>query len=86
MPTICRFYGIIIRMYYDDHNPPHFHAIYGKMEAVYRISPLEKVRGKLSKRAHALVMEWASIHEDALLDDWDAASNHLKLKQIPPLP
>lgn len=85
MPTISRFYGIVIRMFYNDHNPPHFHAVYGDYEAVYQIDPLRKVQGKLPKRAHALVMEWAGIYTDELMDDWEAAAARESLSPIPPL-
>lgn len=72
-------------MFYNDHNPPHFHAVYGDFQAVYQISPLRKVEGKLPKRAHTLVMEWAEMYSDELMDDWDAAEAREALKQIPPL-
>ena len=60
MPSICAFYGIVIYMYYNDHNPPHFHAEYAEFEAIYTIETLEILRGKLPRRAHALVVEWAT--------------------------
>ncbi len=59
MPEICRFYGIIIRMYFGDHNPPHFHAEYQGKQAEYSIGTLEVIAGEISKRANALVLEWA---------------------------
>ena len=59
MPEICRFYGIIIRMYFGDHNPPHFHAEYQGKQAEYSIGTLEVIAGEISKRANALVPEWA---------------------------
>ena len=57
MPTISEFFGILIRMYWDDHPPPHFHAIYGEHEAQYNIATLDVIHGKLPRRAHALVVE-----------------------------
>ena len=57
MPTISQFFGIAIRMYYNDHLPPHFHAEYGSDEAVYEIDTLNVLRGSLPRRAHALVVE-----------------------------
>lgn len=57
MPTISEFFGILIRMYYDDHNPPHFHAYYSKHEAIIAIDTLEIMDGSLRKRAKALVIE-----------------------------
>jgi len=62
VPEICRFYGIIIRMYYDDHNPPHFHAEYGEQEAQINIQTLAIINGDLSSRTLGLVIEWASMH------------------------
>jgi uncharacterized protein DUF4160 len=61
MPEICRFYGIIIRMYYDDHNLPHFHAFYGEDEAWININTLAVFSGSLPARALGLVIEWASM-------------------------
>jgi len=69
MPEISRFYGIIIRMFWDDHNPPHFHAAYGDDEVLVDINSLSVFAGKLSPRAQRLVIEWATIHQRELLDD-----------------
>lgn len=57
MPELCRFYGIIIRMYFDEHPPAHFHAYYGDAQAVVRIDTLEVIRGELPRRALVLVAE-----------------------------
>jgi hypothetical protein len=57
MPTVCEFFGIIIRMYYGDHNPPHFHAFYGDEEALIAIQSLEILQGSLPIRARMLVIE-----------------------------
>ena len=70
MPSICAFYGIVIYMYYNDHNPPHFHAEYAEFEAIYTIETLEILRGKLPRRAHALVVEWATINRADLMNNW----------------
>ncbi len=67
MPELSRFYGIIIRMYFADHAPPHFHAFYGDEEVVIDIRQLAIVRGSFSPRAFGLLMEWASIHQSDLL-------------------
>ncbi len=56
MPTISEFFGILIRMYWDDHPPPHFHALYGEHEAQYNIATLDTINGSLPRRAHALVV------------------------------
>jgi hypothetical protein len=85
VPTICRFFGIVIRMYLEDHAPPHFHATYGGFEASIRIEPVGVMRRELPPRALGLVMEWARIHRQALLADWDLASRFEPLDPIPPL-
>lgn len=85
MPTISQFFGIAIRMYYDDHAPPHFHAYYGKDAAVIEIETLGVREGKLPRRALALVLEWAADHRDELLEDWRLAELHQPLNDIDPL-
>jgi hypothetical protein len=85
MPEISRFYGIIIRMYFADHNPPHFHAEYQGFKAEYDIQSLSIIAGELPKRAHALVLEWASLHRMELLNNWKLASKPDALKPIEPL-
>lgn len=64
---VSRFFGISIRMYFDDHNPPHFHAIYGGTEV--GINPLIVLRGRVPRRALGMVMEWAALHQGELLDN-----------------
>lgn len=86
MPEICRFYGIVIRMYFDDHNPPHFHARYSGAEAVIGIETLAVLAGKLPGRAHGLVAEWASLHQEDLLDLWKKAQAMETLHKLEPLP
>ena len=85
MPTISEFFGILIRMYYDDHNPPHFHAYYGDHEAIILIETLEFIEGALPKRAKALVLDWAVDHRQDLLRDWQLALQHQPLNRIAPL-
>ena len=85
MPEICRFFGIIIRMYYDDHNPPHFHAEYGDEEAQINIHTLAVIHGSLSSRTLGLVIEWASMHRKELLNDWELARKQKKPEKIQPL-
>jgi len=85
MPEICRFYGIIIAMFFDDHNPPHFHARYGKDNVAIEISSLRVLEGQISPRALGLVVEWASQHERELSANWDLAKNSQPIKKIPPL-
>lgn len=85
MPEISRFYGIIIRMFYNDHNPPHFHAIYGNDEALIDIQTLDYVEGSLPKRARVLVAEWALEHREELLANWEKARTPTDLIPIEPL-
>ncbi len=85
MPTISTFFGIVIRMYYDDHEPPHFHAYYGEYAAVVEIESLHVRAGALPRRALAMVLEWASLHRAELLEDWRLAEAHQPLRAIEPL-
>lgn len=85
MPEISRFFGIIIRMFFDDHLPPHFHAEYGEDEVLININTLSVISGKLKARALGLVMEWALIHQNELLVEWDKAKNLKALGKIEPL-
>ncbi len=85
MPEISRFYGIIIRMFYNDHNPPHFHVIYQNDEALFDIKTLEILEGRLPKRAKTLAIEWAIEHRDELLSNWQKARDHETLDKIEPL-
>jgi hypothetical protein len=85
MPEICRFLGIIIVMYYKEHQPPHFHAKYGDQVGVFSIPDLKLIEGLLPKRVISLVLEWAFEHRDELLDDWELAMTKKPLRKIPPL-
>ncbi len=82
MPRVSQFFGIVIYMYYNDHIPPHFHAEYGEHEAIYEIDTLDIMRGSLPRRAHALVLEWATLHRNELRDDWGRARMEKPLKEI----
>jgi hypothetical protein len=85
MPEICRFYGIVIRMYARDHAPPHFHAEYGGYEALVAIEDFGEMRGRLPMRARRLVIEWASLHQAELQEAWERASNLEPPGRIAPL-
>ncbi|MEX1255957.1 MAG: DUF4160 domain-containing protein [Dehalococcoidia bacterium] len=85
LPRICEFYGIVIAMFYNDHDPPHFHAIYGEHRALIRIEPPDVLQGRLPRRAWSLVTEWASQHERELSDNWQRAREHAPLQRIAPL-
>ena len=85
MPEVSRFYGVVIALFYNDHQPAHFHAVYGDAEAVFAIDTLGLLRGSLPRRATALVLEWAAEHRAELLADWDKARDKQPLTPIPPL-
>lgn len=85
VPEISRFFGIIILMYYDEHNPPHFHARYGSDKAAIEIGSLRILEGRLPSRALGLVVEWASQHHEELLLNWEAARNDRPPQKISPL-
>jgi hypothetical protein len=72
-------------MYFSDHNPPHFHAIYGRYDAAIDIATGEIVKGSLPSRTRGLVAEWAGLYRQELSDNWERARNHDPLLWIPPL-
>lgn len=85
MPTISMFYGIIIRMFFDEHAPLHFHAQYGEFKASINIQTLELMEGQLPRRALGLVLDWAELHKTELLQDWDLCQKHSQPLKIDPL-
>lgn len=84
MPTITRFYGITIMLYFHirEHEPPHFHAMYGEEEELITICTGEVLKGHLPRRAHKMVIEWWDEHRSELLEIW----NTQKFRTLPPLP
>ena len=85
MPTICTFFGILIRMFFNEHSPPHFHAEYGEFKAVIAIQSLEVMEGKLPRRALELVLDWAELHQTELIEDWELCRKHVEPHPIEPL-
>ena len=85
MPEICRFYGIIIRMYAGDHPPPHFHAIYSEHEAFIEVETGHILYGYLPATALRLVQMWLTQHREELNQDWKLAEQLRPLKKIAPL-
>ncbi len=85
MPTISAFFGIVIQMFWREHGPPHFHALYGEHEVVIDIRELRVARGAIPRRALAMVLEWAAEHREALMEDWDLCNELKPPKPIPPL-
>lgn len=85
MPKVSEFFGIAIYLYYREHPPPHFHAVYGGAEALISIDDLSVLEGDLKARALGLVIEWARLHQDELRDAWDRARAHQPPGNIEPL-
>jgi hypothetical protein len=85
MPTISVFYGILIQMFWNEHAPPHFHALYGEHEALIDIRRLEVMQGSLPRRALNLVLDWAELRQKELLEDWELCSCLRPPNPIPPL-
>jgi hypothetical protein len=85
MPVISQFYGIVVYMNYNDHNPPHFHARYQDQEVIIEIQS-GVVTGTMSRRALRMIFEWAEQHQEELLLNWSRARERKPLLPIPPLP
>jgi hypothetical protein len=85
MPEISRFFGMIVTMYYNDHPPPHFHVRYNQQKAIISIETLEILEGKLSSRALKLILEWASLHQNELMENWELARDNQILNSVLPL-
>jgi Domain of unknown function (DUF4160) len=85
MPRISQFYGIAVYLYYRDHAPPHFHAIYGEYEAEVAIATATILQGTLPRKARSLVTEWAEAHREELQRNWDLARAGQPLEPIEPL-
>jgi hypothetical protein len=85
VPEISRFFGIVIKMFFDDHNPPHFHAEYADTVVLIDIRTLSVFSGRLPPRAMGLVIEWATLHQQELLADWHRAQAQQELRRIAPL-
>jgi hypothetical protein len=85
VPEISRFFGIVVSMNYNDHPPPHFHVRYAEQKAIVAIQSPTLLEGELSPRALGLVMEWAAMHRQELLDDWHLARQQQPLNRIAPL-
>ncbi|MCU0471488.1 MAG: DUF4160 domain-containing protein [Arcicella sp.] len=85
MPQISRFLGIIIMMFYDDHNPPHFHAQYGEFKAIIGINDFALLEGKLPAKTLGLVVEWAVIHQEELMINWELMKEKKPMQKIDPL-
>lgn len=85
MPEISRFYGIVIKMFADEHNPPHFHAEHGDYRATFSIETGQMIQGDFPPKKSALVTAWAIIHKEELLRNWTILAEGLKANKIDPL-
>ncbi|MBK2044853.1 DUF4160 domain-containing protein [Allofrancisella guangzhouensis] len=85
MPTISRFFGIIISMYWDEHNPPHFHVRFGEYKCSVSIMNISVIVGELPKKQERLVLAWAEIHQKELLQNWELCQKDKQPMQIEPL-
>lgn len=85
MPVVSQFFGILIRMFFNEHAPPHFHAEYGEFRATINIRTLSVQEGRLPRRALELVLDWAELHQTDLLNNWDQCQQHQAPDPIAPL-
>ena len=85
MLLISSFYGILIFMYWNEHAPPHFHVKYGDFEALINIKDFSLMEGKLPPKAFGLVIEWAALHQDQLLMNWNLGIDRKTFNKIEPL-
>lgn len=85
MPTICMFRGIKIYINWDEHQPPHFHARYGDDEVAISINDIEVMKGSFPSKQLKLLLGWAVLHQDELLDNWNLAEQRQDLFPIEPL-
>lgn len=83
MPIISIFYGIIVRLNYNDHNPPHIHVEYQGMKAIFEIKSASLIAGEIPKNARKLVVSWMRKNTSGLLKNWKLAQNHDELLRIP---
>ena len=81
MPEIARFYGIIIKLFFGDHPPPHFPAVYGEYNGLFNIETLEMMEGDLPQRARKMITDWATQYQRELMDIWEKQ----EFRKLPPL-
>lgn len=85
MPEISLFYGIRVTMYYDDHNPPHFHAEYNGNKIIVDIIKCKAIKGAFPSKQLKLILAWAAIHQDELMQNWELSKDGKPLNRINPL-
>jgi len=83
MPEICRFYGIVIKMFFKpkEHEPSHLHALYGEYVGIFDLKTMKMTEGDLPKKAQELIQEWMKMNQGKLLDMWETQ----RLEKLPPL-
>ncbi len=81
MPEVTRFYGIVVKFFFGDHPPPHFHVVYGEYNALFNIETVEMIEGDLPNRANKMVIEWATQYQNELLEMWQTQ----QFNKLPPL-
>jgi hypothetical protein len=85
VPEVSRFLGVVVTMYFNDHNPPHFHVRYKGYRARFRIDPPDRLDGWVPSRIEKLVIEWGSLHTDELLRNWTSLATTGTFSRIEPL-
>ena len=85
MPTISRFNGILIQMFWTEHRPPHFHAIYAGVDIEVDIQTLQVLNGTLSRQVLALILKWAALHQEELMENWKLCEKKERPRRIQPL-
>lgn len=85
MPIISTFFGIVVRVFHNDHNPPHFHAEYGGKKIVMEIKTGRVLSGKVPQRALKLIQEWRRLNVAAIERAWEQARHHQEPKKVTPL-
>ena len=85
MPEVSRFFGIRIVFFFNDHAPPHFHAVYESRKAVFDIHTLQMTEGALPPRVRGFIVEWASLHQRELIGAWDEVRAGRTPAKIAPL-
>lgn len=85
MPEICRFLGLVIYMFYNEHNPPHFHADYDDFSVMIDIKTAEQIRGEFPRRQLKFLKTWCKLHQEELLENWNNAKSGQPFNPIKPL-
>ena len=84
MGEISRFFGIVIGIFSRDHEPAHFHAVYGEYQVTVEIES-GLVHGEFPKRALRMILEWLELHKEEILDDWNLIQNGKQANKVAPL-